>query len=67
MESQSETRTYLAEGLDMKIICYCFGYTDSDIIEDVIKNGGYSLIEERIAETKKNGACQCELKNPKKR
>jgi hypothetical protein len=51
----------------MKIICYCFGYTDSDIIEDVIKNGGYSLIEERIAETKKNGACQCELKNPKKR
>jgi hypothetical protein len=50
----------------MKTICYCFNYTDADIIGDVLKNGGRSLIEERIANAKKAGTCQCGIKNPKK-
>ena len=51
----------------MKTICYCFNYADADIIDDVLKNKGQSLIEKRIAEAKKSGTCQCDLKNPKKR
>ena len=50
-----------------KTICYCFNYTDADIIEDVRANKGRSLILERIARAKKTGACQCETKHPEKR
>ena len=50
----------------MKTICYCFGYSDTDIIDDVVKNRGRSSIEEKIAEAKKNHSCQCDTKNPKK-
>ena len=50
----------------MKMICYCFGYTDADIIDDLLQNDGYSSILERIAEAKKNLTCQCDIKNPKK-
>lgn len=53
--------------LPVKTICYCFGYTDADIIDDVLKHGGQSPIMEKIAEAKKNLTCQCDLKNPKKR
>jgi hypothetical protein len=38
----------------VKTICYCFGYTDADIIDDVLKHGGQSPIMEKIAEAKKN-------------
>jgi hypothetical protein len=51
----------------VKTICYCFDYTDADIIDDVLKNGGRSSIEERIREAKEGGICQCDIKNPKKR
>ena len=50
----------------MKTICYCFNYTDEDIIEDVRTHGGRSTIEERIAEEKRRGACDCEHRNPQK-
>jgi hypothetical protein len=51
----------------LNLICYCFGYSEADIIDDVLKNQGHSSILDRIAEAKKNQACQCEIKNPQKR
>jgi putative endonuclease len=50
----------------VKTICYCFNYTDQDIIEDVRAHGGRSLIEEHITAEKRRGACDCEHKNPQK-
>ena len=50
----------------METICYCFNYTDVDIIEDVVKHHGRSIIEQKITDSKKTGICQCETKNPKK-
>jgi hypothetical protein len=50
----------------MKTICYCYGYTESDILDDVLKNRGRSTIAEKIVEAKKAGACQCDVKNPTK-
>ncbi len=46
-------------------ICYCFNYTEKDIIDDIIKNNGESNILKMIAEEKKKGNCQCSSKNPK--
>jgi cation transport ATPase len=48
------------------LICYCFGYTASDIQQDFIKNGR-SLIIEKITAEKKAGGCDCANKNPKGR
>ncbi|MGB9713129.1 MAG: (2Fe-2S)-binding protein [Dissulfurimicrobium sp.] len=47
-------------------ICYCFNYTDEDIIDDV-KTHGRSLILERIMAAKKAGRCECATKNPRGR
>ncbi|MEZ0328396.1 MAG: hypothetical protein ABWK15_02305 [Dissulfuribacterales bacterium] len=47
-------------------ICWCFGYTDEDIRQDVAQHGR-SLILERIMENKKGGICDCVHKNPKGR
>ncbi|MFH1662377.1 MAG: hypothetical protein ABH934_00405 [Chloroflexota bacterium] len=51
----------------MELICYCFGYTERDIIDDYIKNNGSSTILKRIAAAKKNNTCECEVKHPQKR
>jgi hypothetical protein len=51
----------------MKTICYCHGYSDSDIIDDILKHHGRSTIAEKIAEAKKAGTCRCDLKHPEKR
>ena len=48
------------------LICYCFGYTTSDIERDVVTNGK-STIMDRIISEKKAGKCQCAAKNPKGR
>uniref|UniRef100_A0A7V6A687 BFD-like (2Fe-2S) protein n=1 Tax=Desulfobacca acetoxidans TaxID=60893 RepID=A0A7V6A687_9BACT len=45
------------------LICYCFGYTASDIEQDFLANGT-STIMERIMAEKKAGGCQCATKNP---
>jgi hypothetical protein len=49
-----------------KLICYCFGYTTSDIERDVLANNK-STIMEKIMFEKKAGGCQCATKNPKGR
>lgn len=46
-----------------RLVCYCFGYTEEDIREDLHKNGR-SLILERIAAEKKTGGCRCAELNP---
>lgn len=46
------------------LICYCFGYSVDDIIQDYLKNGK-STIMEKIQTEKKFGNCQCAIKNPK--
>jgi len=51
----------------MKLICYCHGYTEDDIIADMQRNNGESLIMRQIIEDRKNNACQCDVKHPEKR
>jgi hypothetical protein len=50
-----------------KMICYCFGYTENDIIDDLAGNNGTSSILDTITEAKSNNQCQCEIKHPDKR
>ena len=49
--------------MNEQLICYCFGYTKSDIEADIIANKR-STIEERIKAEKKAKACECVSKNP---
>ncbi len=49
------------------IICYCFCYSEADIVEDVLKNQGQSLILERVAEARRTLTCQCDDRHPEKR
>jgi hypothetical protein len=46
-----------------RLICYCFGYTEEDLCQDVLRHGR-SLIMERILAEKKDGHCRCAEKNP---
>ncbi len=48
------------------LICYCFGYTATDIEED-IRRHGLSTILEKILSEKKAGTCQCAVKHPQGR
>ena len=48
------------------IICYCFGYTEEDIRQDILQHNR-STIMERIMADKKNGRCNCARTNPKGR
>lgn len=47
-------------------ICSCFEYQESDLADDINRNG-YSTIMAEIIEAKKVGECQCAVKNPKGR
>ena len=50
-----------------EIICYCFSYTDEDIVNDVKAHNGRSPIMEKIMAEKKIGNCRCGETNPKGR
>jgi len=50
--------------MEKNIICYCFGYSEEDIISDVLENSGISSILERILNEKKKGACRCSISHP---
>ena len=45
-------------------ICFCFGYSEDDITQDVLANKGRSLIMERILYEKKGGGCNCGATHP---
>ncbi|MBI5102051.1 MAG: hypothetical protein HZB33_09495 [Nitrospirae bacterium] len=49
------------------IVCYCFGYSEEEIIRDVRENGGTSLILKRISDEKRNGTCNCRYNHPEDR
>jgi len=49
-----------------QLICYCFGFTNADIVKDFEKNGR-SLIMEKILWEKRSDGCDCTNKNPKGR
>ncbi|MDM7999037.1 MAG: hypothetical protein QUS33_03305 [Dehalococcoidia bacterium] len=53
--------------MESRMICYCFRYSEADIVEDVLKNRGRSLILERVAEARRTLTCQCDDKHPEKR
>ena len=59
-------RSSWTERIDIveKLVCYCFGYSVDDIIQDYLKNGKSAIIE-KIQTEKKFGNCQCAVKNPK--
>jgi hypothetical protein len=45
-------------------VCYCFGYSEADIIKDVLANRGVSTILEIIVNEKKKGGCHCGTNHP---
>jgi hypothetical protein len=51
------------ENSDPVPVCYCFGFTREDILDDLRQNGE-SRIAERIKAEVQAGRCACELKNP---
>ncbi|MBA3007971.1 MAG: BFD-like (2Fe-2S) protein [Desulfocapsa sp.] len=44
----------------------CFGYTEEDLCQDVLRHGR-SLIMERILAESKDGHCRCAETNPSSR
>ncbi len=44
-------------------VCYCFGVTRQDIVDE-IRAAGRSAVAERITAEVKAGNCACEVKNP---
>ena len=50
-----------------QLICYCFEYSEDDIITDFETNNGKSSILERIIEARRNNTCQCDDKHPEKK
>ena len=48
---------------DARPICYCFGFTEGDAREDIIKTGT-SIIPKQISQLIKAGICACEVRNP---
>lgn len=47
-----------------KPVCYCFGYTEQMVIEDVVRNQGKTNIPAEITAQVKAGNCFCEVTNP---
>ena len=48
---------------DRRPICYCFGFTEGDVREDIAQNGT-SMIPKQISQLIKAGMCACEVRNP---
>lgn len=44
-------------------ICYCFRYSRADLVEDAIKHGRSTIMEQIIADSKA-GNCNCAKNNP---
>ena len=44
-------------------VCYCFGYTEGMIAEE-LQSTGQTTIPKKITELTKTGMCACEVRNP---
>ncbi len=51
------------EKIDPIPVCYCFGFTRTDIEKEIAETG-HSTVAERITAEVKAGSCACEVKNP---
>ena len=49
------------------MICFCYRYTEVDIVADIMSNPGRSSILEKIIAAKKAGDCLCSEKHPESR
>lgn len=58
-----EVRVGVKERDDPIPVCYCFGYSERDIAEDV-QTHGRSTIYETIKDNVRAGLCACEVTNP---
>jgi len=56
-------RVGLKESEDPVPICYCFGFTEAMVMEE-IRETGRCTIAERITAEIKAGHCACEIRNP---
>ena len=62
-KSDVRVRVGLKETADPVPICYCFGFTEGMLLEEIRTTGG-STIPDRIAVEMKAGYCACETRNP---
>jgi hypothetical protein len=44
-------------------LCYCFGFDEGDVREEIGRTGG-SMIPQKISVLVKQGMCACETRNP---
>lgn len=61
------TNQFQTEKIDFELderVCYCFNHTRRAIEEDYLTNGKSQILAQ-IAAAKKDGCCQCAVKNPK--
>lgn len=56
-------RVGVKEDSDPIPVCYCFNFTEREIIEDVEAHGRSTIFEEITANVKA-GTCSCEVSNP---
>ncbi len=56
-------RVGLKETADPVPVCYCFGFTEGMLLEE-IQTIGHSSIPQRIAAEIKADNCACEVRNP---
>jgi len=62
-KSDLSVRVGVKEPEEPKPLCYCFGFTEAAIVEDVRQNG-HATIPDAIKAQVKAGNCYCEVTNP---
>ncbi|HSH38172.1 MAG TPA: hypothetical protein VK993_05245 [Chthoniobacterales bacterium] len=62
-KSDLRVRVGLKETADPVPVCYCFGFTERMLLEE-IEETGQTTIPERIAAEMKADHCACEVRNP---
>jgi hypothetical protein len=56
-------RVGLKEREDPLPLCYCFGFDEADVREEIARTGG-SAIPQKVNAMVKQGLCACETRNP---
>lgn len=62
-KSDVRVRVGIKEIEDPIPVCYCFGFTQRDILDDA-KTTGSVIILDKIRAEARAGACACEINNP---
>ena len=63
VKTELSVRVGVKETDDPIPVCYCWGYTKKEIIEDFLQHGR-SLIKDQINSNCDSAPCPCNLKNP---